>query len=413
MVILIVLVGLWVFIRHFSLRRARLGFQVLLLASGVGLNRYLAFEGLPPESAKAYYLVWLIAGAFVLEVLVWHQRTTWSRTPYEQIIARISPTQPARAPLGKTFDIFVSYKSEDVPVVRQVADQMIASGLRVWFAEYTVLLTGREQFQEYIDAGIGQSRYGVCFTNDRFIGSEYCRREMEQLLDPANCGPENVVEVRIPSEPLPHREYPELASAPAIEFTGDVNELLRYVQAATSLSVELPAPAMTGEEAGVVFRDEELGYSFDVTGWRMMERGGGHTGADIQGPSFSRSFPGSDAVWNLIVGPDAVAPRQVKGESVDDRQAYERGIEFAERYLGREGRKCAGVHLFFLHGFSHLALTYWWRNGWTRRYSIILPEPGTGRSMEFAFSFAFFGPFAEYCRRAHHMDRIVNSLEWL
>ena len=38
----------------------------------------------------------------------------------------------------KHYDVFISYKSEDIDVVRPVVDQLIAAGLTVWFAEYRI-----------------------------------------------------------------------------------------------------------------------------------------------------------------------------------------------------------------------------------------------------------------------------------
>jgi hypothetical protein len=77
------------------------------------------------------------------------------------------------------------------------------------------------------------------------------------------------------------------------------------------------------------------------------------------------------------------------------------------------------VHLLHVGGYSQYATTYWFdepriRSGyWTRRYSVVLPNPWTEDVVEFAFTFAFFGPFREYCRNTSEMDRIVRSLRWV
>ena len=49
------------------------------------------------------------------------------------------------------WDIFISYKSKDVEIARKIAGRLITSGIRVWFAGYQILLTGREYFQQAID----------------------------------------------------------------------------------------------------------------------------------------------------------------------------------------------------------------------------------------------------------------------
>ena len=130
----------------------------------------------------------------------------------------------AGGPAGHDYDAFVSYKSEDVTVVRAVADGLIAAGARVWFAEYEILLSGRERFQERIDEGIRRSAHGLVFTNDRFVGSPYCRRELDQLLEFA--GPERIMEITLPREEGPHREYPSLERSDSLDLR-DPDEILR------------------------------------------------------------------------------------------------------------------------------------------------------------------------------------------
>ena len=135
-------------------------------------------------------------------------------------------------------------QSEDVTVVRAVADGLIAAGARVWFAEYEILLSGRERFQERIDEGIQRSAYGLVFTNDRFVGSPYCRRELDQLLEFA--GPERIMEITLPREEGPHRRT--LRSSEATRFDlRDPDGILRRAGARLGISpVERPQPRRRG-----------------------------------------------------------------------------------------------------------------------------------------------------------------------
>ena len=48
---------------------------------------------------------------------------------------------------GKKFDVFISYKSKNVDLARQIADTLIFSGKSVWFNEYQVLLVERSRFR--------------------------------------------------------------------------------------------------------------------------------------------------------------------------------------------------------------------------------------------------------------------------
>jgi len=197
-----------------------------------------------------------------------------------------------------------------------------------------------------------------------------------------------------------------------MEFTGDIGDVLGSLHARFPLSIDLPVAGSEAQPERSIFRDEAFGYSLDVSGWQMRSRGGGKGPYVLDGPDFCSRLGDYDANWNLKIGPDEARPRHVANDAQDDREAYDRAIDFARRYLGEVRAKCAGVHLFFLEGYSHLALTYWWRKSWIRRYSVVLPHPVNGESFEFAFACHFFGPFRAACRHAREFDRIVGSLRW-
>lgn len=330
-----------------------------------------------------------------------------SWTPYDQAAAFGSEL----AGRSKPYDLFLSYKSENVAVVRHVADQLIANGLRVWFAEYCILLSDRDRFQDAIDAGIRQSARGVVFTNDHYASSPYCSREIEQLLEPNHCGPDKVVEIRIPEEPLTHGKWQALEHSPAMNFTGNVAEVLRFVQSTAAYDVEFVCPPEADEPKTVAFRAGDLGYSVDAAGWAMVEEGHDEAPGTHWGPRFERRLGHYQAGWNLVIGSPTVVNRTPipRGDNVDDRALYEQAVAFAREYVSEAGAECKGVHLLFVGGYSHLGLTYW-RNGlWLRKYSVVIPHPSTQVSTEFAFTWSFAGPFREFCRNAHLMDRVVSS----
>ena len=121
-------------------------------------------------------------------------------------------------------------------------------------------------------------------------------------------------------------------------------------------------------------------------------------------------------VGNVISGSERITPRLIPnvqpGKPLDERQCFNAMMRFARSYLGSRSAKLLGVHILFHDGFSHLALTYWRRGAWIRRYSIVLPEKHTGRDVEFAFTFSFFGPFRDFCLQAAEMDRVAGSLQF-
>ena len=82
------------------------------------------------------------------------------------------------------YNIFVSYRSKNIHIVRPIAEQLMAAGLKVWFAEYEILLSGRQRFKEAINHGINNCSFGICFTNDRYAQSEHCQKESNNMRMP-------------------------------------------------------------------------------------------------------------------------------------------------------------------------------------------------------------------------------------
>jgi len=89
-------------------------------------------------------------------------------------------------------------------------------------------------------------------------------------------------------------------------------------------------------------------------------------------------------------------------------------VDYARRYFEEYHStwRISGVHLFFLKGYSHFAVTYSDRMTWRRRYSIMLLQKNTGKAAEFLFTFEFAGSFKQYCQCTRLMDELVSSLKW-
>src|SRR4051794_37121919 len=81
-------------------------------------------------------------------------------------------TQRAAFALRPSFDVFLSYKAEEVNLVRQVADGLIACGYCPWLDEYLILLAERGRFEEAIRVGVENSRWGLLFMSHRYRQSE-------------------------------------------------------------------------------------------------------------------------------------------------------------------------------------------------------------------------------------------------
>ncbi len=199
------------------------------------------------------------------------------RSPASVIVASDDPPWAHREVSATTWDVFISYKSENVEIARRLADRLVASGRRVWFAEYQILLAARERFQEAIDQGVDNSRYAIALTNDLYVGSEHCRHEMARLI--AKCGPERIIDIRAPAEPATRQNFPALENSRAFEYAGDVEGVLGLVSDVTGWRIVDGADPPRARSPRV-HKGECLGipYTIDVTGWTLVDpsfQGGG------------------------------------------------------------------------------------------------------------------------------------------
>lgn len=327
------------------------------------------------------------------------------RSPDSVLVASEDPPWVRREVSASAWDVFISYKSENVEIARLLADRLIASGRRVWFAEYQILLAARDRFQEAIDQGVDSSRYAIALTNDLYAGSEHCRHEMTRLI--AKCGPERIIDIQAPAEPAIRQSFPALQNSRAFEYAGDVEGVLGVVGDVTGwriLAGADPPRAISPH----IHNGECLGipYTIDVTGWALVD-------PSFQGGGPCYGLKQHRLLWNLQTGEETNpalydARRRWTKTRINDRALYDEMCEFARGHLDTP----VGVHLYFLDGFSHFAATYQKGKYWKRRYSLMLVEPETYKAAEFLFTFQFEGAFEEYCRIVAIMDAVVRSLNW-
>lgn len=99
------------------------------------------------------------------------------------------------------FDLFLSYRSTNVSVARRMADELLASGVNVWFAEYFILLEDRDNWQRAVNKGIRSSDYGLVLTNNDWAKSEYTRHELVEMQNTYGVeAKKKIIEVKIPEE---------------------------------------------------------------------------------------------------------------------------------------------------------------------------------------------------------------------
>jgi hypothetical protein len=79
------------------------------------------------------------------------------------------------------WDVFISHASEDKnDFVRQLADHLRRSGLRVWFDELT--LTVGDSLRRSIDRGLSRSRYGIVVISPSFLQKDWPQKELDGLV---------------------------------------------------------------------------------------------------------------------------------------------------------------------------------------------------------------------------------------
>lgn len=309
------------------------------------------------------------------------------------------------------YDIFVSYRSIDAHVARQVAEQLVASGLRVWFAEYQILLRNWDRFEAAILKGIRRSAFGLAITNDGYANSSNCQLEMAELIE--RLGPSCLLEVRLPDEGGTHHVFPEVAASP--HFTPrNTQEIGSFVQEQTGWKVrplaEIDASATPRKVEGICLGER---YTLDVTGWTVVDpRGYHHPDETVEGPVLQYAGGTRPLHANVFAGREYAEEARPDERSLDNRAMYHALMAYLPRHLGRLRADLRGLHLLFHGGLSQMAVTYTMKGYWTRKYSIILPHPSGEGAAEFVFTFGFVGPFQEYCHHARLMDALVTSLNW-
>jgi hypothetical protein len=285
---------------------------------------------------------------------------------------------------------------------------------KTWFAEYNIPINEREMFQNHIDDGITDSKYGVCFTNTLYAQSEYCELEYVKMLK--DIGIDNIFDVRLPDDPQVRNKYPDLNIAKSISWNNDINDLIRFI----STSMKCPTYSSTIPYTPVPEKRKNLCYrnaifSLDFSNWIVTEfNNDGRLDNDgsMDAASFVQTFGNFHIAGNLQVGRDVYTSRIASTGILDDRKVYLNILDFAKTFLSDSGEKCVGVHLLFHSGLSHAAFTSYRTGGfWFRRYSLVLPSKNSNSEIEFVFTFGMKAPFHIFCKYAYNLDYIVSSLE--
>lgn len=323
--------------------------------------------------------------------------------------------------------IFLSHRSVDANLARQVAEQLIAAGLWVWIDEYEVSLDNYDDWEEEVHSGIQDSLAGMALVGRRFANSN-CRGEMDEML--ACHGPEGVFVVE--SEETRGdavRAWPELVASTRIE-SDDPEVIAAAVRSAAPFRTapwrRMPTRADPCALDGVMLG---VPYQWDATGWKVTDRGGRTVaGREVAGPSLTLIGGGEPVHCNLYAGPQEREPIKKPpadgtfDESKWDRLVYLSTMKQARRMFSMIGQVVTpdaserpqevGKHLFFHDGVGQLAVSYRMPGYWSRKYSLLLEDAPSGVSAEFVFTFGVGGPFERFCAFGRTMDTLVQSFRW-
>ena len=187
----------------------------------------------------------------------------------------------------RKYDIFISYKTKDSDFVRQIAEQLIGSGIKVWFFEYNVLLDAWEKFksknweglESELEEAIKKSEFGLAFTNNLYAESDWCKLEMTQLLNPGGPGTAKVIEIQTPGQvESVHKEFKKLSKSPSCTL-GNGNDILTCISEITKLQIHniiIEPPRRIPH----FFEGRCMGktYQLDTSEWQVVKYGGNSVG---------------------------------------------------------------------------------------------------------------------------------------
>lgn len=318
----------------------------------------------------------------------------------------------------KIYDVFISYKSDDAEIVREIAERLISSGLNVWFAEYEILLSWRGMFQWNINKGIKLSKYALAFTSDEYAKSKHCHEEMRRLL--IHLGTDKVIEINMQQGNKTREKFPELKNCPSIDFNGNIDSTIDFIRQITGFEIQpsIKTTASNGNQDIIcdnfIYRGNA--YLVNLTGWKFISSTNDGLN-DLHLYEYKKINDKCGLFMNFYARRDDERSFHDNGK-LNDRDYYNNLLKYARKYFWKHMPATPiGVHLFFHDGKGQLALTYWVKKGrpyWSRKFSVIAKPPNCSYPVEVAFTFGFKGQvsYADFCRYACVMEETVKSLQW-
>lgn len=328
------------------------------------------------------------------------------------------------------YDLFISYKSQNANLAREIAQHLMQQGIRVWFNEYSVPLDiydNDQSVQNAIDKGVDLSAFLIVLSNDSWVESTYCEREFVRFI--AKSGPSKILEIRVPPEQKPHVNWPILRKASSMIYNGNTIEILkiidkqRWFESAIAPSIEESHEKI---KLGAIF----LPYGIKLEAPKLRRRRLRKV-LNWKSPGEHFYYEGEIAshqiYLNIFINPfkTALGDLAISDPSkADDREIYRKYRHYAQRFVDRHKMSVFGTHLVFLDidKGSHFGLSSRYEDDssikkYERRYAIKLKSPDREEAGELNLTFTVdFGDEEslaaekEFYRLSRFFDMIADSV---
>lgn len=180
-------------------------------------------------------------------------------------------------------DVFISHAWEDKePFVRDLAQALSASGLRVWYDDYE--FTVGDRLFESIDRGLAQSQFGIVVLSPAFFKKNWTRSELDGLATKERDGQKVILPIWHKLDADGVRDFsPLLASRLAVSSKSGLDEVLRELLRAMTVelrrqgSAAADAQTTTQEYPHALFRRaamERRKYRWTITNIGAFLAGG-------------------------------------------------------------------------------------------------------------------------------------------
>lgn len=350
-----------------------------------------------------------------------------------------------------TTRIFISYKTSDSHVARVVADWLIYNKIDVWFAEYNILLRGRntQDVAQSLKDGIASCSHAILFTNERYADSKWCRdHELKVIVRDLPCQrilivglsehpqsletihgidiPDEILRISLPERTpvnLTHLEdairrlgWPIPATMKGFEklpIVPAVPTRLPFLDIWLNLHDWVPVDSQERSTAG--FKSQDAYFLRDINGpLQLCVTSTWYSDISRMGPLPADIPPG-------MFESSAKPLEQLAIPSRDNDEAlYDYAIALAKEYSGRletaSGRSVTvtGVHLVFFSQQSHFAMSYDLSDPElgtlaARKYVIVLRDARDFEGVyEFVFTFNTYGSRERLSSLSPYLDYVVT-----